>query len=139
MLDKRQVAILCGTGAVFWLADAFWIRSLPALAVGPLWGDVAFLLSVPVAWLCVRLARALAGLGSERIIAGVALMVLVAALLHGAALRWYPDLYGSDHAGRLGGAWLLWIYGLIFGCALLATVPRHSGGDRVTGKRSMVS
>lgn len=124
MLDRRQVVILCGTGMVFWLVDVAWIGLLPLLAVGRFWGDIAFLLSVPVAWLCVRLARTLARLNPDQALFGITLMVVVAALLHGIALRWAADLYGGDHVGRLGGAWLLWIYGLIFGCALLTSRRR---------------
>ena len=128
MLSRRQVATLCGIGAAFWLADAAWIRLLPIFIVDPLWGDVGFLLSVAVAWICVRLARLLAGLDGSQTIAGIALMVTVAALLHGMAFRWVPTLYGDDHTARLGGAWLLWIYSLILGCALLTS--RSTGHTR---------
>ena len=126
MLTGRQVAILCAMGVVFWLADAVWVRVLPALAIGPVWGGIAFPLSVPVAWLCLRVTRALATLDGDRIVSGITLMVAVAALLHGVALRWAGSLYGSDHAARLGAGWLLWIYGLILGCVLL-TARRTTG------------
>ena len=119
MLARRQVATLWGIGVVFWLGDVAWIRLLPALAIGPVWGSIVFLISVPVAWLCVWLTRVLANLDRERIVPGITLMVAVAALLHGVALRWAASLYGSDHAARLGAGWLLWIYGLILGCVLL--------------------
>ncbi len=118
MLNKRQIAILCGIGAGCWLADATWIRLLPIFIVDPVWGDVGFLLSVPVAWMCIRLAQRVAILDRSELVAGMTLMVMVAALLHAVAFRWVPDLYGDDHTDRLGGAWLLWIYGLILGCAL---------------------
>ncbi|WP_428394531.1 hypothetical protein [Lichenicoccus sp.] len=120
MLDKRQLAILCAVGALFWLADLAWIRLVPVFVVGPFWGDLGFLVSVPVAWFCVRVCRRLAGLDVVQLVPGATLLVVVAALLHGLALRWAPALYGGDHAGRLGGAWLLWIYGLILGAALLS-------------------
>ena len=83
-------------------------------------GDFGFLLSVPVAWICVRICRRLAGLSGSQLVPGVTLLVVAAALLHAVALRWAPGLYRGDEAGRLGGAWLLWIYGLILGSALLA-------------------
>ena len=47
-------------------------------------------------------------------------MVVVAPLCHAVALRWTPALYGEDHAGLLGSAWLLRTYGLILGFGLLA-------------------
>ena len=122
MLDKRQLAILSASGAFFWLADAAWIRLAPVFVVDPLWGDIAFLLSIPVAWVCVRFCQRLAGLNRAQVVPGVMLLVVVAALLHALALRWAPDLYGSDRAGRLGSAWLLWIYGLILGYALLTAL-----------------
>ncbi len=120
MLDNRQVAILCVSGVLFWLADMAWIRLVPIFVVDPLWGDVGFLLSVPAAWLCARFCQRMAGLDGARLVPGVTLLVVVAALLHASALRWTPSVYGGDHAGRLGSAWLLWIYGLILGSALLA-------------------
>ncbi len=119
MLDKRQIAILCGIGTAFWLADAAWIRLLPIFIVDPVGGDIGFLLSIPAAWICIRLAQRMTALDRSELVAGITLMVMVAALLHAVAFRWVPELYGDDHADRLGGAWLLWIYGLILGCALL--------------------
>lgn len=124
MLDTRQSAILCGGGTLFWLGDVAWIRLVPAFVVDPFWGDVGFLLSVPLAVLCVRVCQRLAGLGGAQLVPGATLLVVVAALFHALALRWAPALYGGDHAGRLGGAWLLWIYGLILGSALLAARMR---------------
>ena len=124
MLEKRQVVILCAGGAMFWVADLAWIRLAPMFVVGAFWGDIGFLLSVPVAWFCVRVCRRLASLGVVQLVPGATLLVVVAALLHGVALRWAPGLYGDDLAGRLGGAWLLWIYGLILGAALLAVRMR---------------
>ena len=122
MLDTRQLLVLCLGGILFWIADVAWIRLVPAFVVDPFWGDMGFLLSIPVAWMCVRPCRRLAGLDRAQIVPGVTLLVVVAALMHGLALRWAPGLYGSDHAGRLGSAWLLWIYGLILGSALLAAL-----------------
>lgn len=119
MLNHRQSAILCGIGVAFWFADVAWIRLVPIFIVDPVWGDVGFLLSIPAAWICVRFAQQVAALDRNDLVAGVTSMVIVAALLHAVAFRWVPELYGNDHAVRLGGAWLLWIYGLILGCALL--------------------
>ena len=119
MLDTRRLVVLCAGGALFWIADVAWIRLVPAFAIGPFWGDLAFPLSVPVAWTCVRLCRRLAGLDGALLVPGMTLLVIVAALPHAVALRWAPALYGGDHAARLGSAWLLWIYGLILGFALL--------------------
>ncbi len=119
MLDMRQSAVLGTAGAVFWLGDVAWIRLVPVFIIDPLWGDVGFLLSVPLAVLCVRVCQRLAGLDETQLVPGATLLVVVAALFHAMALRWAPALYGSDHVGRLGSAWLLWIYGLILGSALM--------------------
>ena len=119
MLDMRQVLLLCLGGTLFWLADVAWIRLVPALVVDPVWGDVGFLLSVPAAWTCVRLCQRLASLDRVQLVPGVTLLVVLAALLHALALRWAPGFTGAAHAGRLGSAWLLWIYGLILGSALV--------------------
>ncbi len=124
MLDKRQFIVLGVCGAVFWLADMAWIRLVPVFVVDPLWGDVGFLLSFPVAWICVRLCRRLAGLDEVQLVPGITLLVVVAALAHGVALRWAPGCYGGSQAGRLGSAWLLWIYGLILGFALFGGARR---------------
>ena len=128
MLDRRRLAILGMAGAVFWLGDVAWIRLAPVFVVDPVWGDVGFLLSIPLAWICSRFCRRLAGLGRTQLVPGMTVLVAAAALLHALALRWAPGLYGSDHAGRLGSAWLLWIYGLILASALLAA-PKESGPD----------
>jgi hypothetical protein len=101
------------------LGDATWIRLAPIFITNNLWGDVAFVLSIPVAWICVWLSQQVAGLGDSQIIPGITVVVLVAALLHGMGLRWVSDVYGDDQEGRLGAAWLLWIYGLILAFALL--------------------
>jgi hypothetical protein len=133
MLNKRQAAILGRIGATFWLADAAWIRLLPTFIVDPVWGDVGFLLSIPVAWICTRLAQRVTALDRSELVAGITLMVMVAALLHAVGIRWAPELYGEDHADRLGGAWLLWIYGLILGCALL--MARYKAHAQATSSR----
>ncbi len=119
MLDTRRLVVLCASGALFWLADVSWIRFVPVFVIDPVWGDVGFLLSIPLGWMCVRFCQRQARLDGVQLVPGVTLLVVVAALFHAVALRWAPFLYGGDHAGRLGSAWLLWIYGLILGSALL--------------------
>ena len=124
MFDTRESALLTGGGILFWLADVAWIRLAPAFVVDPLWSDAAFVASIPVASLCVRACRQQVRLAGLQLVAGVALLVAVASLLHALALRWAPGVYGDDHAGRLGSAWLLWIYGLILALAVRAARPR---------------
>lgn len=142
MFDRRQLATLCLGGVLFWAADVAWIRWLPAFVVDPVWGNVGFVLSGPVAWICVRLCRRLAALDRLQLVPGVALLVVVATLLHGLALRGSPALYEGDHVGRLGGAWLLWIYGLVLGSALLMAArsaparPAHAVATRAGDRES---
>ena len=136
MLTRRRSAILGVLGCLFWLADVAAIRWVPIFVIDPFWGDLAFFLSISGAAVCVTVARRLAALDVSRVVPGSVLLVLVPALLHAAALRWAPAIYGGDHAGRLGSAWLLWIYGLILGFALLRSRETAPSYGRLTLWRS---
>lgn len=120
MLNTRQVFILSGIAVLFWVAATAWIRFFPASIVDPFQGSIGFLTSIPICWLCVRFGRRAAGLSPEQLVPGTAVVVTVATLIDGAALRWAHLLYAdSDQVCRLGAAWLLWGYGLSLGIALL--------------------
>src|SRR4051812_46746620 len=106
MLTRRQVAILVFLGAAFWGAAAAAIRLSPRGLVDPVRGAIGFVITLPVAWLSVRLTRRLAGLSAETVVRGVALASVVAMLIDGAALRWAPGVYaGDDTVIRFGSAW----------------------------------
>lgn len=120
MLSIRQVVILCVVAVLFWVAALGWIRFFPAQIIDPLRGDLGFLTSIPVCWLCILAARRVAKLVPAQLVPGTAVVVALATLIDAAALRWLPALYsGSDQVCRLGAAWLLWGYGISLGIALL--------------------
>jgi hypothetical protein len=120
MLSVRQVLILSSVAVLFWIAATAFIRFLPAMVIDPLQGSLGFLTSIPVCWLCVRFGRRVAGLSAAQLVPGTALVVAVATLIDGAALRWAHRLYSdNDAVCRLGAAWLLWGYGISLGIALL--------------------
>ena len=120
MLTARQVLILSGVAVLYWIAATAWIRLFPAGLVDPLQGDLGFLTSIPVCWLCVLVGKRAATLSAEQLVPGTALVVAVAALIDASVLRWAHLVYAdSEQVCRLGAAWLLWGYGLSLGIALL--------------------
>ena len=142
MLTIRQLIILCVMAVLFWVAALAWIRFFPDQIVDPLRGDLGFLASIPVCWLCILVARRGAALGPAQLVPGTAVVVAVATLIDAAALRWLPALYsGDEQVCRLGAAWLLWGYGLSLGIALLMQYRsadvrvgmRAPGADMVPG------
>ncbi len=128
MLTRRQVPILVLVATLFWVGATAWIRFFPDGVTDPARGDLGFVVSLPVCWLCVHLGRRWAGLAREQLVAGTALVVAVAALIDASALRWASGIYGEgDLIARLGAAWLLWGYGLSLAIALLMARRRAEG------------
>ena len=126
MLDRRQCIVLVVFAVLFWAGATAWIRLVPASLQDSLRGDLGFLTSIPVCWLCILLVRDRARLSAAQLIPGAALVVAVATLIDASALRWAPVLYGTDdHGLRLGAAWLLWGYGLTLAIAF-AMQARHT-------------
>jgi hypothetical protein len=120
MMTRRQIAILVALGALFWLAAAAAIRLSPRGLTDPVRGAIGFLTAFPIGWLSVRVTRRLARLSREALVRGIALALVVAMLIDGAALRWAPGVYAADDTViRFGSAWLLWGYGVSLGIALL--------------------
>lgn len=120
MLSRRQTGTLVAYALLFWAAATAWIRWVPASVADTLRGDLGYLSSIPVCWLCIVLIRRRARLSPSQLVAGSALVVGVATLVDAAALRWAPFLYGTDeHVLHLGAAWLLWGYGVTLVLALL--------------------
>lgn len=113
MLDRRQCTVLVLFAVLFWGGATAWIRLVPASLQDTPRGDLGFLTSIPVCWLCVLLVRNRARLAASQLVPGAALVVAVATLIDASALRWAPSVYGTDdHLLRLGAAWLLWNHGL---------------------------
>jgi hypothetical protein len=101
-------------GIIFWFAAAMIIRFLgpsffvPGNIVLPL---VAFIVTVPIAWVFFWLGITLAGAKGAAIMPTMVVMSFTAMLLDGIALTFFPTLYGPTYA--IGGAWILWGLGLI--------------------------
>ncbi len=127
MITLRQTGLLSALAAVFWIVAVEGLELDPE-AVQPGWrGDLSFVISLPVAWLCVRLARRIAKLAPHQLVTATALVVALDTLLDAGVLRWAPKIYGADPSGRtLSAAWLLWGYGASLMAALVMTLrPVH--------------
>ena len=120
MLRPRQI-VVCGSLAVaFWMLATLCIRLNPGSVGDGLQGDVGFVTSIPVCWLCIWLTCRLAKLEPHQILAGCMVVLGDAMLIDGIALRWFHGVYSiDDQIGRLGAAWLLWGYGVSAWIALL--------------------
>ncbi len=120
MLRPSQMAI-CGSLAVaFWVVAALCIRLDPGFVGDGLQGDLGFVASIPVCWLCIRMICRAAKLEPHQVLAGCLVVLGDAMMIDGVALRWFPEVYSvSDQIARGGAAWLLWGYGLSAWIALI--------------------
>jgi len=119
MLNLAQVGRLVALSLVMWLAAALYIELLPGALTDPIRGAVGFAVSLPVGWLSVVLTQYVGKLVPRQLLSGVGLVGGLAMMLDGAALRWFPAVYGSDPTAiRLGAAWLLWGYGVSLSIAV---------------------
>jgi len=127
MLSVRQIMLCSVLAVVFWAVATLAVHAWPGSITGPVSGPLAFAVSLPVGWGCVRLMRRVGRLQAPQLAAGCLLVVAITTCLDGAALRFLPHVYAADERTcRLVAAWLLWGYG-ISGFAALAmgrsTVP----------------
>jgi len=122
MPSPKQLQLLSLIAIALWILATASIRYFPSTVTDPLLGDIGFLTSIPICWLCVVAVRRLAGLTREQLVGGTAFVVAVAMLIDATALRWAHPVYGSDESGslfRLASAWLLWGYGVSLAIAML--------------------
>lgn len=116
-LSGRQLIILIAFGLAFWLVAAVFIRLAPfgLFDRGP--GTILlFAVTVPFAWVSVRIAARIATLGPAQLLPGAAVASAAAMLCDGTGLIWW-SIYGEGD--RLpGAAWLLWGVGSILFAAL---------------------
>ncbi len=124
-LRANQVVSLAVFGVVAWLVAALFIRySTPWGLFSSAASVPLFVLTVPGAWLLVRVGRRVGSLQPSQLVAGIAVADAAALLCDGIALTWAPALYGTDAASILpAAAWLLWGVGVIFALALFSA--RH--------------
>ncbi len=122
MLTSRQFRLLSVAAIALWALATASIRYFPSAVTDPLAGNIGFVTSVPVFWLCVVVTRRWARLTREQLVAGTAFVVALAMLIDASALRWVHVVYSDTGAGdlfRLGSAWLLWGYGISLVIALV--------------------
>jgi len=138
MLTRRQLAVLAPLALLFWLAAIASLRIDPGAVRPGLRGDLGFLFSLPMAWLCVLLARWLARLRPEQILVGTAFVVAVDTGLDACALRWVPAFPATGADFRvLAAAWLLWGYGASLAAALImGRANRLEAGGAIAGAES---
>jgi hypothetical protein len=120
MLRKTQIGMLVGLGVALWALVALNIRFRPEAVSDPVRGLVPFVAAPLGGWLSVRLCKLVGRLSEDQLLAGVVVVGAVAMMLDGAALKWFPGVYGFDERIlRLSAAGLLWGYGVAFGVAVV--------------------
>ena len=110
----QQVAIILLAGS-FWLNGVFLIRLLTAYS---LWGGaksaIIFAVSVPIIVLSIKGVRSLLRVTQEQFSPAILLIVGIVAVLHGGALTWTKNIYGSDSTSLMfASAWLVWFCGVV--------------------------
>lgn len=138
MITRHQAGMLVALAVAFWVVAAVGLALDPG-AVQPGWrGDLSFVISIPVAWLCVWLARRIAKLAPHQLITATALVVAMDTLLDAGVLRWVPQIYGADPSSQaLSAAWLLWGYGASLIAAFMMTRLGNTGENE--GERGLMT
>src|SRR5258708_10751520 len=120
MLRKTQIIALVVLAVALWILVTLNIRLRPEHILDPVKGLIPFVTAALAGWLSVRLCKFVGRLNQEQLLPGVSVVGAVAMMLDGAALKWFPGIYGFDEKTlRLGAAGLLWGYGVAFAVALL--------------------
>ncbi len=120
-LNSTQIVILIIYGAVLWLLAAMLVRTLgPAGALDGIWRLVTYAAVVPGTVPALLLARKLARIARDQMLAGIAIVTATALLLDGIAHAWFPALYGTDPILIVkGAAAIFWGAGVGLVLALL--------------------
>jgi hypothetical protein len=131
VITLKQLKILSLFTVLLWVLATAAIRYFPGSFTNSVAGNIGFVASIPIGWVCVRAARRWAELAREQLVAGTAFVVALAMLIDASALRWMHAVYSTDDAGsifRLGSAWLLWGYGVSLAIALAMARRRSEEG-----------
>lgn len=117
-LSLRQIVILTLAGLVVWFAAALLLQALNAHdLLGGSASAVGYALTIPGTLPFVIALERLARLNPAQIVPGYTLATLVAMFCDGAAVAFWPALYGTtDLAVRLAAGAVLW--GAAVGLAL---------------------
>lgn len=128
-MAARTIRLSC-VSLILWLIATAYIRWMPDAFTDPMKGPLGFVTTFPMAWVSVWLVRRLGA--PDQLLAGVALVGALAMMIDGAALRFFPAVYGTDEFTlRLGAAWLLWGYGVSLGIAWIWAARETSPSARV--------
>jgi hypothetical protein len=103
------------SGAVFWFEALLFIRfeGESLFVNGNPWLLLLFIVSIPIAWVLVKIGAVVGKVEGEDLLSAVAIMALTATLLDGVALTWFQSWYGLTQVGLLlAAAWLLWGVGV---------------------------
>ncbi|MEM9706611.1 MAG: hypothetical protein AAF850_11115 [Pseudomonadota bacterium] len=121
----NQTLMIIGYGALLWLLAAFLLRFLGPMGAYNGMGRVAtYLLLVPGTVPFLFLGKHLIGFPGEKLALATALMLTPALLLDGAALAWFPGLYGgSDQLVGGAGGTILWGAGVAQALGFLFAKP----------------
>ena len=99
----------------FWINGVFMVRVFTAHG----WWDgypllLLYVLSVPVAALCISGVRKLLSLTQVQLLPAIVFITGSVAMLHALALMLLPSIYASDARPLLlASAWLLWFCGAV--------------------------
>lgn len=97
-MPLRQQFVLVWLGIGFWFFAAMLVRFAGTWLLGS--GDAmlaaAFLLTLPLSYGFIVVAKATTGLHRGQYVRAVTIMTGIAAVLDGIALTWFPSLYHHD-------------------------------------------
>jgi hypothetical protein len=114
-LQSTDLILFCSLGAAFWLVFLLLIRFWGEYLFvdrNP-WLPCLFVVSIPVAWVLVKIGMMIGKVEGERVLTTTVLMSLTAMLLDGIALTWFQHWYGLEPTQLLlVAAWLLWGVGV---------------------------
>jgi hypothetical protein len=119
-----KVMQLCALGVGLWVVgvvSAHLAAPFGAFTAG--FAPALLIISVPVAWACVRLIARFGG--RTTLLEATALASTPALLLDGVAFTWLPHLYSVvETEQRQAAAWLLWFVGAALAIACVRTARR---------------
>ncbi|WP_016949119.1 DUF5367 family protein [Anabaena sp. PCC 7108] len=110
-----NLILFVSLGIIFWFIALLFIRFAGdhLFVNGNPWLILFFILSIPIAWVLVKIGAIIGKVEGEKLLIATVLMSLTALLLDGVALTWFQNWYGLEPAQLLlAAAWLLWGVGV---------------------------
>jgi len=115
-----NVVLFIGLGIAFWVAGVLLIRfaGAPLFDHSNPWLLPLFVASIPLYWVIVKIFAVVGQVSGADLLRAFSLSSVVAAVLDGIALTWFPGWYGLEQAGLLlAAAWLIYAFGVGLGIA----------------------